>query len=306
MNRYIPYTSFTNDYILNFEAFYKYIIIGVEGIAINENDVQKFIENARSINHSFLYKFNISEFSEEDKKLLYKDCKSETITIKEYLKKQSYTFNELKFYSIKRKYKEILKLIQVLEPFVLEDDILEYMELQSDFEEMFNEIDRHQEYILKNSTAKKYVEELDELEKLLNIGTNFKTTTPTAPNKKDYTKETWFIVSLKFVDGTVYDLKQKYPNLGLPLTREVFKDLYNENSSEGGLSKEDFKRLIENYRHFINDTLRSSKRNLFKGDEESKKRWLKVIKHCKTKPSQSFIDNFIEVYGYDPTKQSSF
>lgn len=137
---------------------------------------------------------------------------------------------------------------------------------------------------------------------------------PPAANEEqqgDYMKKTWFIVGLKFADGTVYNCKEikKGGFTGEKFAELVFKKEI-EKAEKENLPKEYFKMLVGKTRQQIGDTLNfiegdfkyDKGKNLFKKNEESEERWLKIIKHCKADISQYFLDDFIRVYGYDPTK----
>lgn len=135
-------------------------------------------------------------------------------------------------------------------------------------------------------------------------------TSPYAANKiqENDTDKNWFKIGLKFVDGTVY----KYKCTGIPRARKVFEDELEEIQEEK--EKKNKVKLYANYLdyscNFIFELAKKSDKqgvtshdkNLFKEAEEYEKRWLKIIKHCTKEVSQSFINDFELVYGYDPTK----
>src|SRR5690606_10298796 len=140
------------------------------------------------------------------------------------------------------KYREILGLMHEIEPFVVQDEILEYLELESDYEEVFNEIEHRILNYSESTSIKSFVEQLESSEKEFEIGINFKrNSSTTAANREqdDDPDKSWFKISLKFVDGTVYDLKQKYPSKGVPLTRAIFADKKDD------LSDKEFDKLIK-------------------------------------------------------------
>lgn len=117
--------------------------------------------------------------------------------------------------------------------------------------------------------------------------------------EKDYTKETWFIVGLKFVDGTVYECMKIKKNeyTGGEFAKLVFS------SQEKSISNKDFIDLIKKTRGNIGDTInflehkKNKDRNLFKEDYEYK--WRLICDYHKKqggKIAKRFAEHFIKIY----------
>lgn len=305
LNEYEVFNNYGLDPISNFELFYVNIFKGWEAKQATLGDIENIMEDTTKV---FL-KFNISKFSEQDKKLLYKDCKSEIITIKEHLKKQS-NFNEKKFLSIKKKYREILGLMYEIEPFVSQDEILEYLELESDYEEMFNEIEHRVVKYSESTTIKSFVEQLESSEKEFEIGMNFRK----IPFPMISLEKTRFIVGLKFMNGSVYEYINNSTETGKVRAREIFKDELKELPE--GKEKENKAKLYANY---IDDTLnylyevknkndkshiRNFEKNLFINNTDKinvEEIWNTIAHHCRNNRipiDEGFKKDFKEKYKY--------
>lgn len=308
MENYTTYRCKTSDGLLQFSNFYKYIFI--------YEDVETPLGGADSnINEANVCKLDTNILSDKEKMLVYYDCKNEVISIREFLKKQTYLFSDKKFSSIKKKYKDILRLMRDLEPFVFEDDILERLNLANSFEDLFNEIDKRQIDNTENNTAKSFVEQLDGLEKELNIGKNFKNDfTPSTTKNKVATETTRFIIGLKFVDGSIYEYINSSNETGKVRAREIFKDELNKLPE--GKGKENKTKLYANY---IDDTLnylyevknkddklhfRNFEKNLFINNTDKinvEEIWNAIVHHCRNNRipiDESFKKDFKEKYKY--------
>lgn len=115
------------------------------------------------------------------------------------------------------------------------------------------------------------------------------------PKINDYTKETWFIVGSKFVDGTVYECKKIEPD-GTKLVELVFKNEFI------GLEKEQKNKLISKYRNRINGSLNKGgfeDRTLFKKDYKHESQWREIYNYHKKqgkKIDNRFLEQFSKIY----------
>lgn len=141
--------------------------------------------------------------------------------------------------------------------------------------------------------TKKFVQNFIETNTLISI---------TDTQNKKYTEETWFIVGLKFVDGTVYSLYNDGRGLtGLDLIRGIFeKEMLGLENKE----KADFENKYKGNVFYTLGTLNNSEthsKNLFRSinKSETEKRWNLILKHCEY-ISPTFIEKFKKVYGYTP------
>lgn len=120
------------------------------------------------------------------------------------------------------------------------------------------------------------------------------------PKVKDYTKENWFKVGLKFVDGTVYDFI-RIKNTGY--SGGGFAELvFNEQKAK--MSESEFATLIKHTRGYIGNTVdflqykKNKDRNLFKENYDNK--WRLICDYHKTqggKIDKRFEDCFLKIYG---------
>lgn len=114
-------------------------------------------------------------------------------------------------------------------------------------------------------------------------------------NSKDYTKEDWFIVGLKFVDGTVYECKA-IKSSGYGLVELTFKEEFLN------LMKEEIKILKNRYRNPINGSLDIAgykDRTLFKKDDKHENQWRLICDYHKKqggKIDKRFAEQFLKIY----------
>lgn len=113
--------------------------------------------------------------------------------------------------------------------------------------------------------------------------------------EKDYTKETWFIVGLKFVDGTVYELNKDGKGLGgEDLVRGIFKNEFLN------LEETEIKDLFNKYKEYVYYSLNTKgkethSKNMFKNNSSKLKRW-QILFDYFTEKGLSIDNRFHEDY----------
>lgn len=110
--------------------------------------------------------------------------------------------------------------------------------------------------------------------------------------EKDYTKKTWFIVGLKFVDGTVYDYEPALKK-GLPLVRKIFEKEFLS------LDEETISDLINKYKHNVDGSLGYGNRNLFENTPKHEEQWRLICDYHIKQGKQidkRFADQFLKIY----------
>lgn len=180
------------------------------------------------INKVEKYNFDIVNLSNEDKIKMLADCTYELSMFKNYLLTTNQNIKVLEDFDTKLMYIRILDLMNILKPYVLETEFLKEMSLRSFFTRAVNDVEP---LPIKPKTKNKIISDL--LDYFYNKDKEYETKSTfytAAENKiveKHYTEDIWFIVGLKFADGTLYDNKDKFKYQS-ELIRFVFSEDYHK------------------------------------------------------------------------------
>lgn len=240
-------------------------------------------------------RFDINNLSKDDKIKMLADCTYELSTFKNKLKttNESLKYEEDKG-DFRYMYINILEVISLLKPYVLEIDLLHEMRIRSYF---LRAVYDSEPISIKPKTEDEEINEL--LRYYYNKDKEYETKSTfytAAENKiveKHYTEDIWFIVGLKFADGTLYDNKHKFKKQS-ELIRFVFSEDYHK-SVQNYISKsfDGFNKAKK--RNFGNDA-----KNIF--DRKNAKIELKrVYDYCienSIKMHSMFIENYLLVQDF--------
>lgn len=257
-------------------------------------DFHQYLFEHDFFNNSYKSVFELSIQNEQEKLNLYADCQSQLSTLNEYFLYTNENFSNTHLHDLQKKYRSILKLMILIKPYVKESDLESLLSLQYQYTRIFENV---RPYLIKTVTKNIINENFHKKLVLLNqeyeTKANFYTATE-SKLKKHYTKETWFIVGLKFVDGTVYDYE---PDLkkGIPLVRKIFEKEFLS------LDEKTISDLINKYKHNVNGSLGYGSRNLFENTPKHENQWHQICNYHKEQGGEidrRFIEQFSKIYIY--------
>lgn len=169
------------------------------------------------------YHFDIVNLSSEGKLNMLVDCVYELSMFKNRLQTTTEKFKPLEVFSFKTMFVNVLEIINLLKPYVLESEFLNKMNVGNYFRAVFDDVMIGDvKYKTKEYDILELLDYFNKKEKEYETKASFYTTAENKPKVKDYTKENWFIVGLKFADRTIYDLYEQTDNKS-EITRLAFK-----------------------------------------------------------------------------------
>jgi|SRR5690606_34142589 len=242
------------------------------------------------------YHFDIINLSNEGKLNMLADCIYELSMFKNRIETSTEKFQNLEIFLFKTMIVNVLEIIYILKPYVIESEFLNKMNVKNYYMAVIDNIaPRDIKHKTKEYDILELLDYFNKKEKEYDTKASFYTDKKTN-EEKHYTEKDWFIVGSKFVDGTVYDCKKIYES-GLKLVELIFKDEFEK------LEKEEIKTLKNRYRNPINGSLETfgfEDRTLFKKGDKYEKQWRLICDYQKKQGKQidsRFAEQFLKVYG---------
>ena len=266
-NQYFTRNFHVSSLIGDFKLFHNYIF-----------DCDLFKKNKKC-------RFDIINLSNDDKIKMLADCTYEVSMFKNKLKTTNESFKDLEDNDFKDMYINVLEVINVLKPYVLESDLLHEMKIKNYFRAVFDDsVPMSIKQPTKDPVITSLLEYFYNKDKEYETKASFHTAAESKSKiKKHYTEETWFIVGLKFVDGTVYELNKDGKGLGgEDLVRGIFKNEFLN------LEETEIKDLFNKYKEYVYYSLNTKgkethSKNMFKNNSSKLKRWQILFDYFKEK-----------------------
>lgn len=156
------------------------------------------------------YHFDIVNLSNEDKLNMLVDCVYELSMFKNRLQTTTEKFKALEVFSFKTMFVNVLEIVNILKPYVLESDFLNKMNVKNYFRAVFDEVMIGDvKYKTKEYDILELLDYFNKKEKEYDTKASFYTAKKTN-EEKHYTDQDWFIVGLKFADGSVYENENRF------------------------------------------------------------------------------------------------
>lgn len=244
------------------------------------------------------YHFDIVNLSSEGKLNMLVDCVYELSMFKNRLQTTTEKFKPLEVFSFKTMFVNVLEIINLLKPYVLESEFLNKMNVGNYFRAVFDDVMIGDvKYKTKEYDILELLDYFNKKEKEYETKASFYTTAENKPKVIDDTDLNWFIAGLKFVDGTVYECKEVKKE---GFTGEEFAKLvFSKKKQEENMSEIEFAQLISNTRGYIGDTINNKTKSLFKKTNKYKSQWHKIYDYHKKqggKIDSRFAEEFLKTY----------